>query len=87
MIQLRIVKSASNEEDQEDYEDSIPHGTQVLKEILLSWSNTDRVFRLDSHFSSVPAAEELCKHGLRFIGVIKTATRKFPMVYLSNLEL
>ena len=25
--------------------------------------------------------------GLRFIGVVKSATRKFPMKYLSSLEL
>ena len=29
MIRLRIVKSASNEEDQEDNEDNIPHGLSV----------------------------------------------------------
>ena len=34
----------------------------------------------------MPAAEELWKHGLRFIGVIKTVMRKFPMAYLSNIE-
>ena len=34
----------------------------------------------------MPSAKELCKHGLRFIGVIKTAMRKFPMAYLSNIE-
>ena len=34
----------------------------------------------------MPAAEELWKHGLRFIGVINTATRQFPMAYLSNIE-
>ena len=34
----------------------------------------------------MPDAEELWKHGLFFIGVIKTATRKFLMAYLSNIE-
>ena len=33
------------------------------------------------------AAEEFWKHGLRFIGVIKTEMRKFMMTYLSNIEL
>ena len=32
------------------------------------------------------AAGELWNHGLRFIGSIKTATQKFPMAYLSNIE-
>ena len=34
----------------------------------------------------MPAAEELWKHGFRFIGVIKTSTRQFLKVYLSNIE-
>ena len=35
----------------------------------------------------MPAAEELWKHGPQFIGVIKIAMQKFPMEYLSNIEL
>ena len=34
----------------------------------------------------MPDAEELWKHGIRFIGIIKTSTRKFTMAYLSNIE-
>ena len=52
----------------------------------MPWANTDRIICADSYFASVPAAEELWKHGIRFIGVIKTATRKFPMAHLSNIE-
>ena len=46
----------------------------------------DRIVFPDSYFASVPAAEELWKHRLCFIGVNKTGTRKFPMAYLSNIE-
>ena len=60
---------------------------KVLKELMLTWAKTNRIVCADSYFASVPAAEELWKHGLRFIGVIKTETRKFPMEYLSNIEL
>ena len=52
----------------------------------MPWANTDRIVCADSYFASVPAAEELWKHGIRFIGVIKTETRKFPMAYLSNID-
>ena len=48
--------------------------------------NTDRIVCADSYFASVPASEELWNHGLCFIGVIKTATRKFLMEYLSNIQ-
>ena len=86
MIRLRIVNSAKNEEEQQDDEDNLPHGTKLLKELVMPWANTDRIFFADSYFAAVPAAEEFWKHGLRFIGVIKTATPQFPMTYLSNIE-
>ena len=50
------------------------------------WANTDRIVCADSYFASVPAAEELWKHGLRFFRVIRTATRQFMMAYLTNIE-
>ena len=86
MMRIRIVKYAKNEEDQKDDEDNTPHGTKVLKEIVMPWANTDKIVCADSYFASVPAAEYLWKHGILFIGVIKTATRQFPMAYLSNIE-
>ena len=52
----------------------------------MPWANTDRIVCEDSYFTSVPYDKELCKHGLRFIGVINIAMRKFPMAYLSNIE-
>ena len=87
IMRLRIVKSAKNEEEQQDDKDNLPHGTKFLKEIMMPWDSTDRIVFTDSYFSSVPAAEELWKHGLRFIEVIKIETQKFPMAYLSNIYL
>ena len=57
MMWLRIVNSAKNEEDQQDDRDNLPHGTKVLKELLMQWANTDRIVCADSYFASVPAAE------------------------------
>ena len=85
MMRLRIFKSAKNEEEQQDDRKNIPHGTKVMKELVMLWANTDRIVCVDSYFVSVPAVEEFWKHGLRFIGVIKTATRQFPMACLSNI--
>ena len=59
----------------------------MLSEIILPWTNTYRIVCKNSYFASVPASEELWKHGIHFIVVIKTATWKFPMEYLSNIEL
>jgi hypothetical protein len=41
----------------------------------------------DSYFASVATALELKRLGLRFIGVVKTATKRFPLKHLSGLEL
>ena len=57
MMQLRIVKSENNEEEQQDDRDNLPHGTKVLKEILMPWANTDRIICADSYFAAVPSAE------------------------------
>ena len=41
----------------------------------------------DSYFASVSAAIRLKEIGLRFIGVVKTATKEYPMQYLGSIPL
>ena len=57
MMWNRIVKSAKNEEDQQDDRDNLPHGTKVLKELVMPWDNTNSIINTDSYFASVPASE------------------------------
>jgi hypothetical protein len=59
----------------------------VLKFLVTPWKFSNRVVCADSYFASVPAARQLLNWGLKFIGVVKTATRMFPMKYLSEIEL
>jgi hypothetical protein len=94
MLRLRLVKTRKEEEAQEannnnieQTEEQLLHGTKVLKHLVEPWFFSDRVVCADSYFASVPAAEELLRMKLRFIGVVKTATKRFPVAYLSNLEL
>ena len=88
MIRLLLVKSEeSSELSTVERDDGIPHGTHILKYLTLPWANTRRGVCADSYFASVTSAEELMKIGLRFIGVVKTATKKFPMSYLSSIKL
>ena len=87
MMRILIVKSISHDKEQEDDKDNIPHGTQLMKELMLSWANMYKIVCTDSYFELVPAAEELWKHGICFVGVIKTATWQFPMAYISNIHL
>ena len=55
--------------------------------MVLPWAQTGRGACADSYFVLVNTAQTLIGLGLRFIGVVKLATRKFPMKYLSSLEL
>ena len=88
MIQLKIVKTAEEENASAVTEDDgNNHGTNVLKFLVEPWVRTDCCVCEDSYFASVNAVTVLRMMGLCFIGVVKTATKKFPMSYLSNLEL
>ena len=50
------------------------------------WYNTHRIVCVDSYFASVLTTEEMRRLGLRFIGVVKTASKKILVSYLSKLE-
>jgi hypothetical protein len=81
---LKVVKGKTATEDDRDYDEQLLHGTKILKELVLPWWWTDRNVCADLYFSSVGTAMELQQHGLRFIGVVKTATKQYPMRYLST---
>ena len=88
MIRLKIVKTAEEENASAVTEDDgNKHGTNVLKFLVEPWVRTDRCVCADSYFASINAVTVLRMMGLCFIGVVKTATKKFPMSYMSNLEL
>ena len=63
------------------------NGTAILKYLVVPWANSERGVCADSYFASVSSAEEMMRIGIRFIGVMKTATKIFPMAYLSSIEL
>ena len=86
MIRLRLVKSAAIEDNYEDVA-GVGSGTQILKFLVEPWLRTHRVVCADSYFSSVSTAEVLLAQQTRFIGVVKTAHRKFPMPYLKAVVL
>ena len=94
MIRLKMVKTADEEDRQHELasgegnnEQGLLHGATVMKELVLPWLHTDRIVCGDSYFASVPAALMLSRNGMRFIGVVKTATRQYPMGYLQRVEL
>ena len=83
MIRLKVVKTTEEENASAVTDDNgSNHGTNVLKFLVEPWVRMDCCVCADSYFASV-----MRTLGLHFIGVVKTATQKFPMSYLSNLEL
>ena len=88
MIRLKIVKTAEEENGSAvTDDDGNNHGTNVLKFLVEPWVRTDHCVCADSYFTSINAVRVMRTMGLYFIGVVKTATKKFPISYLSNLEL
>ena len=88
MLRLKLVKHAESEEQHTLVgSDNLLHGTSILKYLVMPWAQTGRGVCADLYFASVTTAEVLMELGLRFIGVVKTATRKFPMKHLTSLEL
>ena len=61
--------------------------TQDVKDLVIPWAHTNRLICADSHFASVETARELYKLGLKFIGVVKTATRSYPWKHLNAIQL
>ncbi len=88
MMRLKLVKTMEEQNTHiQPGDDGLLHGTAVLKYLVLPWARTDRIVCADSYFASVGTLKELKRIGLRFIGVVKTATRQFPQSYLANLEM
>ena len=89
MIRLKLVKTSTEEAADSIAEDDQGHlyDTKVLLGSILPWANYDYVVCADSYFASVGAVETLKRIGLRFIGVVKTATKRYPMKHLSQIEL
>ena len=88
MIQLKVVKTAEEENASAvTDDDGNNHGTNVLKFLVEPWVRMDHCVCANSYFASVNAVTVMRMMGLHFIRVVKTATKKFPMSYLSNLEL
>jgi hypothetical protein len=87
MMELLLVKGEANEVlDVEDDDRTLLHGTKVMLSLLKGWrSAKPRIVCADSYFASVGAARRLFEYGFRFIGVIKTATKGFPIKFLGSV--
>ena len=88
MLRLSILTSAEHRQHTDTREnDGLSHDTEVLKKLVAPWAGSGRTVVADCYFDSVEAAEKLGASGLRFIGVVNTAHRRFPMASLSSGKL
>jgi hypothetical protein len=55
-----------------------------MYELVSPWRNSHRIVCADSYFAFAPTALLLWRHELRFIGVIKTATKQYMYKNLDN---
>jgi len=55
-----------------------------MYDLVKAWAQTYCIVVADSYYASVQAALRLKTIGLHFIGTVKTATREYPMAYLSS---
>jgi Transposase IS4 len=81
MLRLQLVTTADHEATRAvESEVGLNDGTVVLERLVKPWyGKGDRIVCADSYFASVEAALYLKARGLRFIGVLKTATSRYPM--------
>ena len=89
MLRLKIVKEEEDYSSTDTEEEGavMLHGVKVLKELISPWTGSGRLVCADSYFASVQAAEVMEQEGLKFIGVVKTTMKMFPMKNLQSIEL
>ena len=80
-MQLQLVTTAEHEEESHsEREEGLVHGTVVMDRLLRLWLGAGkRIVCADSYFASYEETAHLRLRGLRFISVVKTSTRMFPM--------
>jgi hypothetical protein len=69
------------------FADRYNSGTSILLRLVSPWFHSGRMVVGDSAFASVEAAIACHDRGIHFSGLVKTATRRFPMAYLNALDL
>jgi hypothetical protein len=84
MLRLRIRKS--QQYDHQGHDPNTGHGTCIPNQLIFPWARSGRTVVADSFYASVEAARELFKIGLRFVGVVKTTTRQYPMAALGRVQ-
>lgn len=86
LLCLKLVKDPNDQQEappSPHETPDLPHGGRVAVDLVSPWFNTNRIVCADSYFASLATAREMSKLGLKFIGVVKTASKHFPMQWLN----
>ena len=79
LCQLLLVKSGSDEDTKTHTKSNHNAGTYSIIKLTKPWLGSNRVVVANSAFASADTAAALNKRKMGFIGVVKTATRRFPL--------
>ncbi len=79
MLRLELVTTAEDEKRRSDNQTHMAHGTAFARRLVTPWAGSGRVVCAVSYFASVQTAETIVDMGMKFIGVVKNAT-KIPSV-------
>jgi hypothetical protein len=87
MIMLRLeIQEGKEAMRLKKFMNDYPHHVAVTLRLVEPWFRTGRIIKADSAFSSFLTAIALLKFGLFFIGIVKTATKCFPIKFLKAYE-
>jgi hypothetical protein len=75
ILWLKLVETAELESAHAEVDPNtgLLHGMKLLKFLVMPLVRTGCIICADSYFASIPAAAEIKRLGLYFIGVVKTA--------------
>lgn len=79
-IMLRLeINEGKDEMSKKMWQKDFGAGTATTLRLLEPWFGSGRIVLGDSWFASVKTAVQLYERGLFFMGIVKTATKKFPL--------
>jgi Transposase IS4 len=87
ILHLKLVKTQTKQDEQQallNPNENLNHGTEVALDLVSPWFCSQQLVCADSYVSSVQTAWKCKEKGLKYIGVVKTATRHFPMQLLGS---
>ena len=85
-IRFKIVKGVTDYGNNYSGNDLL-YGKKLLLHLVKFWCNTNWLDSEYFDFEFVSESELMVRNGFKFVGVIKTDTRKFPLAHLSRIEI